>query len=603
MKRFKFKWILLTTLSAVFCSCINQDYDLSDIDTTAEFRVNDFVIPMNLDKIKLESILDIPDDSKLQKMTFERDGVFVTEYAVVETGSFHSDEIDIPGFISEKPKISPTYNTLELVKGDIFNSLPQYIKRKAATPKILIAYCDIPSDTRPGFSVTVPSISEYIKSIDNIAVTAHIIVSFTLSDIEKYVNNFHIDNLVLQFPDGLEMTPSQGTYDSNSGLLTLGDITSQTPNSFKVEADVTRISGQAFDYTENSDKTHSLVFEDSVYVKSGKIAFYTTDIKSGLNLMEVIKDVPTKLSYACIADVSKIECKEFTGKVAYDVEGINIAPIEVSGIPEMLKQTETVINLTNPQIYLKINNVLSDYNIFTQAGFDFTSINGDSNKTYSLDEGKITIYDKDNVLVMSPKVPDFYYPGFENARHIGFKSLSDILDTGNGIPYLIKVDVSNPRMPEQQINNFKLGQNLGCINGEYLMYAPLNLTEKTQIIYTDTIDGWNDEDVDGIIISKLTSMFKISTDIPCTMELTINPIVIRDGKSIVDKDVFGSTTIDVDEKGIDKEVDINGKIEHLDGIVFKAVIKGKYEQTLTPEMNITIDNLKAKVTGSYTKKL
>ncbi|MBO4397515.1 MAG: hypothetical protein J5805_03165, partial [Bacteroidaceae bacterium] len=278
-------------------------------------------------------------------------------------------------------------------------------------------------------------------------------------------------------------------------------------------------------------------------------------------------------------------------------------PIAITGLPNVLKQSGTKINLSNPQIYLKINNILSDYNIYAQAGLDLTSTKEGKQKTYSLDDRSFKIFDENNLLVMSPKTPEFYYPGYEDATHIGFKALSNVLDSGEGIPESIDVTISNPGIPEQKITDFELGTELGSVKGEYLLYAPLSLTDESQIVYTDTITGWNDEDVDGIIISKLTPMFNISSDVPCEIELQINPIVVENGESVINKDIIGSTIVEIGSEGVYKEIEIEGKIEHLDGIFFKAIIKGKEEKTLTPDMNITLENLKAKVTGSYIKKL
>ena len=150
MKHLKFKWILYTMTLMVSSSCINSDYDLSNIDTTSEFRVNNLIIPMNIDKITLESVLDLPEDSKLQKVTFERDGEQVTEYAVIEEGTFNSDIIDIPSFVSEKPVITPTRETLTLVKSDFLSAKEK--KQKISNMGQMIAYCDIPSNVKPKFN-------------------------------------------------------------------------------------------------------------------------------------------------------------------------------------------------------------------------------------------------------------------------------------------------------------------------------------------------------------------------------------------------------------------------------------------------------------------
>lgn len=72
---------------ATMSSCIDNDYDLSDIDSTVRVDVNDLVLPVNLDDITLKSIFNIKEGDRVQIV----DG----QYAFIEDGSFTSDEIKI----------------------------------------------------------------------------------------------------------------------------------------------------------------------------------------------------------------------------------------------------------------------------------------------------------------------------------------------------------------------------------------------------------------------------------------------------------------------------------------------------------------------------
>lgn len=47
--------VLITGAGIV--GCTDSDYDLSDIDTTAQFNVNNLVIPVNLSDIVLSDII------------------------------------------------------------------------------------------------------------------------------------------------------------------------------------------------------------------------------------------------------------------------------------------------------------------------------------------------------------------------------------------------------------------------------------------------------------------------------------------------------------------------------------------------------------------
>ena len=65
-------------------SCVDNDYDLSDIDTTARLQVKELVVPMNIEEAILDQVLDLDDDSEVKKIELE-DGSFI--YAVKKDGS------------------------------------------------------------------------------------------------------------------------------------------------------------------------------------------------------------------------------------------------------------------------------------------------------------------------------------------------------------------------------------------------------------------------------------------------------------------------------------------------------------------------------------
>lgn len=55
-------------------ACIDDNYDISDIDTTAEIKVNNLVVPVNLDEITLSNVFDLDDESVVKEV----DGIYAT---------------------------------------------------------------------------------------------------------------------------------------------------------------------------------------------------------------------------------------------------------------------------------------------------------------------------------------------------------------------------------------------------------------------------------------------------------------------------------------------------------------------------------------------
>lgn len=84
-------------------SCIDDNYDLSDIDTTVELQVTDLVLPINIDPVTLGTILDLDPESRIQ--------VIDDQYVMTETGSFSSDNIRVNPISIGRQWIDPSTST------------------------------------------------------------------------------------------------------------------------------------------------------------------------------------------------------------------------------------------------------------------------------------------------------------------------------------------------------------------------------------------------------------------------------------------------------------------------------------------------------------
>ena len=148
--------VLLLTLAG----CIEEGYDLTDIDTTSRFMVNDLVIPVNLDAITLKSVIDIDEDSKIQIYT-TADGR--RYYAVKESGTFTSDPITVDEVVCAGPIIAP--NTIQIAR------LPEISGGAAA---MSMSYKIDPSESE--FVYDIENIDEAIRSVSSIKVKPMAIV-------------------------------------------------------------------------------------------------------------------------------------------------------------------------------------------------------------------------------------------------------------------------------------------------------------------------------------------------------------------------------------------------------------------------------------------
>ena len=116
--------MLLVSAGAMFVSCVDNTYKLSDLDTTVGISVNNLTIPLNVDSLVLNSVLDLDEGGKVKKDTLD-DGSVI--YAIIEEGEFESKAIEIPGFETESPDIEP-------IKAVLTRDTSAKIRRRKGTP-------------------------------------------------------------------------------------------------------------------------------------------------------------------------------------------------------------------------------------------------------------------------------------------------------------------------------------------------------------------------------------------------------------------------------------------------------------------------------------
>lgn len=574
---------MLTGMSALsllaLSSCIDNAYDLSDIDTTARLQVKDLTIPLNLDHITLDQVIDLDDDSEIVKETDAQGNVF---YAIKKEGTFKSDPIDVDQFTTSKPDIDASVTTLRLSRE--LQLLPGFV------PGGITAYYPIESNPTE-FTSKANNIDKSIKYIKKIGVETQFSTKVKITGLNStLMSHIKFEDVKLKFPLGLDATPNIGTYNPETGILDLSseDISPDTNGEIIITMNIKGIDATAKNVTANYNE-RSFTYQDYIQVVEGRVSIYADS------------ELPSEITFTQTPNVEPIKVTSFTGDIEYDVDDFSIDPVNLNDIPDFLNQAGTEIKVDNPQIYLSMNNPLAAYGIYFQTGFQLTSKRGNQSETFVIDNGTFktpnTTASKNNFL-LSPKIPTTYYEGYENPNWVAFSTLGNILTGVGGIPTTIEVEAINPQMPQQTVTDFKLGTTLEAVSGSYAFYAPLQFTDGSQIIYSDVIDDWYDEELDKMTITKLKLNFDGTTEVPFAMELTIKPIDTT-GKVIAG---VTSTKAIINSKANNQpiEIAIEGNIKNIDGISIDAKIVNKgNDTTLSPNMKLFFNNLKATVTGYY----
>ena len=572
--------------------------------TDAIDRLNNF----NFDSSSEED----DEDANVKKDTLE-DGTVI--YAIVQEGTFESDKIEIPGFTTDSTEIEPINATLTR------NAPSNIRRRKGAIEKDGTSFVSWPINTTMTDFKAEGDVDTAIKDLKKIGVDTNFGTKIDVSnnpDLLDKIQTVNFEELKVDMPKGLEgdfilaigneKVDVTKCYNDELGVLDLAQYAEKYGEPLDIKVEDGKLDFNVHVTAIDVDKAgNDIVFDEGhfelaseVNVK-GDVVVYGDDLKDDEFTLE---DLPKDIKYECAPTISKIKVSEFSGKIQYDIEDLNIDPISLNDIPDMLSQDSTNIKLANPQIYLRLNNPLSENHLYAEAGLAMTAKRKDgSNKKIALGDNKLKMDNAYNVFCLTTdgNMPqNEMHKDYKDAVNKKFDGFSDILsgNGGNGLPDNIEIDVIEPQIPEQDISEFKLDNEIDKVEGTYLFYAPLALKDETSfIIYQDTLDGWYDETLEKLTISALMVKADVNSEIPLKVEISFNPIdvngkIIRNVKSNVVK--LNATK---DMQPI--EINLEGEIKNLDGIIIRAKLIGAQGESIAPSQTINFKNLKIAVTGEY----
>lgn len=575
------KMAAIAGLPLLMSACVDNDYDLSNIDTTSEIKVTDLVIPVNIDAITLSDIFDIDDESEIKPVTINGQEF----YAVTKHGDISSQSIDIPTFTAPSPTIKESVAEFVLVV--------ENPTTRAALSSVDFFY-DLRDFTPQHIEISA-GVDEAIKEIKEVdAKPIQFSVTFRETELPSYVT-LYVEKLDLEILKGLKLQnlPSNYSYDPTSGVLSLNDM--PCPNK-TLTVNLTAIGA---DFTKSNTQ-----IQNGSFNYSGDVKLISGRLKATVDLNQAAANFSpeTLVHFSVNTHIGDLEATNFTGTVEYHLtgSGLDIAPVDLTGIPDFLNQEGTDLKLANPQIYLNLNNPVADYNLYYQTGLQLTAVNGDNKTPYSPDNGKLIATEPLNPgpynFQLSPEATE-PLPDYANGiRHIPFSGLSNLL-SGDKIPDQIEINLINPELPYQTVNKFELGKPIPGISGSYDLVAPIALKSGSKIVYGDTKDGWNDEDIDKLTINTLQVDADVTSTIPMSAHLVAYPLDTQ-GHRI--PGVTAECTIPANANGEHITLQLQGTIQHLDGITFEATLTPGSENPLAPDQTIKLANLRAKVSGSYT---
>lgn len=582
--------------SAVLTGCIDDKYDLANVNTESEFKVNDLTIPLNLEPVVLDSIIKVKEGDQLKK--YELNGhVF---YAVEQNGNFNSEPIDVAQVTTTTPELDTSEPVFDRPKGPLGMRA-----RKNADGEITETYT-LDQPISRSLEYNDDNVSGSVVRLDKLFFED---LSF-LMEVEmkdKYNIKASFSEIDLVIPPGLDLqgvkvlgSATEYTYDKASGALSIMHaplVDGQTTiDIISTALDIASLENNPYTYDAVAKKG-KFDFNASFNIISGNLDFTATP--------EALLTLPEQIGFTVNYKLASLVANRFSGEVAYDIEGTEIDPVDMENLPDFLDDPETNLTLSNPQIWFQLENPIAKYGLKYEAMLSFTpvrnGVEGDaivSPLIVALPKtGKLNYLLSPNNVTDPSYIPSDYA---DNLKYEEFAGLSNIL-SGKGLPQQLNIKVPTAQIPTQPVTEFELGTDIDGMEGSYTFIAPLSLKEGSKIV--KTVDGWWTEDLADLNIDKLIISADAINGLSTGVLLTVFAID-RDGNRISNE---GSLELPYRADNEHIEISLTGldgnPIRNLDGVKLYVIAGENDGQALAPDQTITLNNLSATVTGNYTKKL
>ncbi len=579
---------------ALLCGCVDDSYDLSDIDTTTEIRVNDLTVPINLKSITLDNIIDVDEDDPDATVKY----VIVGDqryFAIEKHGGFHADVPEVARVKAAAPgRVKTIVEELTAI------GTAQSARRAAGYGVRFAIHEDHTDFTYRVGDKEGERVDEAIRTIQAVEMDSEklrITVRLAVPDVAA--GRLEFFNLRFRLPEGMDAECPQGSVSGD--ILTVPSLVSDGSTAtleltagrldFRPQygADGIVVENRRFDYTSD------------LYIMDGELRVYPAVQSSAT--------IPQSIRFTVDYDMSAFTVDRFSGLVDYSSDAVSIDPVNLTDLPDFLEGDDTNLIMSNPQLLLTTDNPVGDYRLGCTAGLTITSVKGDAERGRQTLPGGFTVgYDRGkgpyNIL-MAPH-PDNAFNVPVGSDLYTFPGLGHILE-GAGLPDQLRIEVAGEGLSAPRIHGYAdglpLGTPLGDVEGEYTFLTLLALDDGSRIVYEKREDGWSSEDLEAVNITSFTVTAEATTDVPCAISLWARPLS-TDGSDIpLENPEEATAEIGPMAKGQAFSITMKGDIRHLDGIHFIATARSFDGKPLRPDQYIRLDNIRATVSGTYTKEL
>lgn len=638
---------LIAVVGFTATSCIDENYDLSDIDMTLGIQ-GDISLPFcSTGDVILRNIMNLEEDGVVQFIDDPAGGDRI--YTVRQSGKTVIPPIRIDDIRFESPTITSfstviglEFDRKELPKPQRISVVVTEDGEKKTYGVDIKDYAYIypvgeKDDAYFSFDdVRATGISNDLVALEEVKLKENTIVAeikdfdFGKADFFHYV---HMDDAILTFPKDMHLTGVNMIYngkshpvpfDKTNGIITLfkgkGEAI-DTSRPIKVEISFDGVTiGNDFSFATGADGGE-LSFDGgfrlftSLRVESTevdeKMLQATVDRMDPAVLLAMLDPqtqrikldlfdaglIPEEVSVNGDGDFDNdLVVASVTGTVRRDVDDPD--PIMLDDLPDFLDDPEVVLDLSNPAIFLNVRNTL--------PGMATTALKLTGTQTRQTEEFEIV--EGENRFELSDHYSTLRPEGYDDAAWIRVEDLGGLV---RQLPEKIDVEVMPVTL---RTDNMPVPSSFD-VSLEYEIFAPLSCGPDFKLVYQDTERGWASdlEDLDNVDAGYIEVHALADNDLPASLTLEVIPVDEYGHAVEALEPICLSLPASVSDSPLEMKVIpregftlndiINGKngAQRLDGVRYRAVIDEPVEDALLRETaKIKLHHIKATLKGGVT---
>ena len=552
---------LLLLGGAVVTGCTDNNYDFDDIDLTVGIGGGELSIPTSsTTTIKLSEVLDLEENGDVKE---DFDGT----YRFFKKGDAVKPTTTSISSVTVKKASAESFDfVLDLSQSAASSS-------KRTSTRAAVNFSDEMNVGSFVYNGSVPAEVVELKRAD-VYSEMSLNISFD-SNISKLVSK--VTELSLTLPSFMDFEVSESTseYSKNGNKLVFTNVS--TSESQKI---VIAIKGLTFGGAE--DETGKLTIAGGKVEMEGKVNM-GVKIAEDINITSGVDPSQCTIKSG-ISFMNDIQLTTVTGRFSPSIQLDNLGHTTISGLPDFLNEEGVKVDIENPQIVLTltsdmtVDGLIAGVIKYKRDGVD-GSINLNDNiivnpaTAGATSTTKVCICRNKSVLTN----PEDYDQVIEqdNLRQVLYPTVaSEISFTATAW-----ADAS-------KVVSFELGKAY-TVAHEYEIMAPLAFGEDANIVYTDNLDGWNDDinDFDLKEGGYIELTANVENRVPVYLNVDAKPIGLNgeDLSNEVSVEVTGEVAASAN--GVDAVVSPvkvkltpkNGALKKLDGL--KLVVSGSAKST------------------------